>query len=266
MREISYADGQLLLRLEQPVARIILNRPEKRHAMTQDMWLEFPKALAAADCETACKVIVVQSSTGDAFCAGADIDEFARYARDVPWRTENQRAIATTQKELARTRKPTIAQIRGVCVGGGCGLAIACDFRVADTSARLGITPSKLGLVYSLHDTKLLVDLVGPSHAKMILFTGKLCAAEEALQTGLINQVVEPGALENEVMSLANIMAKNSQHSIRQSKLIVRQIIEGVHHDTPDLGKLFFDAFDGPDHAEGVAAFLAKRPPHFPVA
>ncbi len=266
MTEISFADGQLLLRLEAPVARIVLNRPEKRHAITQQMWLALPKALAAAEAETGCKVIILQSSTIDAFCAGADIDEFASYARDSVWRAANHKAIAATQRLLARTRKPTIAQINGVCVGGGCGLAMACDFRIADASARFGITPAKLGLVYSLHDTKLLTDLVGPANAKMILFTGRLFSAADALHMGLINQIAAEDMMAETVDALARDIAQNSQHSIRHSKQIIRHIIEGVHQDTDEMGKLFFDAFDGPDHEEGVAAFVAKRKPIFPVA
>lgn len=265
MTDISYANDQLRLRLEPPVARIILNRPEKRHAITQDMWLALPLALAAADADAACKVIVLQSSSPEAFCAGADIDEFAAHARDADWRRANHGAIAETQKLLARTRKPSIALIRGVCVGGGCGLAIACDFRIADTSARFGITPAKLGLVYSLHDTKLLTDIVGPANAKMILFTGQLISAADALQMGLINQLLPGDSIAAAVDALVQSIAQNSQHSVRHSKEIIRHILDGVHEDSDVLSKLFFDAFDGPDHAEGVAAFLAKRKPEFPV-
>jgi enoyl-CoA hydratase/carnithine racemase len=265
MHEMSFAQNQLLLQLDAPVARIILNRPEKRHAITQAMWEALPEALAAAESDAATKVIVLMSSTRDAFCAGADIEEFAAYAQDSAWRQLNQNAIASTQKMLARTVKPTIAQISGVCVGGGCGLALACDFRLADTTARLGITPAKLGLVYSLHDTKLLVDIVGPAQAKMILFTGALFPADKCLQMGLVSDVVAPDDVQAAVTALAMTLSANSQHSIRHSKKIVRQIVEGVHADTDALAKLFFDAFDGPDHQEGVAAFLAKRKPDFPV-
>jgi enoyl-CoA hydratase/carnithine racemase len=265
MQDISFARNQLRLQLDAPVARIILNRPDKRHAITQDMWEALPEALAAAESDAGTKVIVLTSSTRDAFCAGADIEEFAAFARDSGWRQVNQNAIATTQKMLARTVKPSIAQISGVCVGGGCGLAIACDFRIADTTARLGITPAKLGLVYSLHDTKLLVDIVGPAQAKMILFTGALFPADTCQRMGLLSDVVAPDDLQASVNTLAATLAANSQHSIRHIKKIVRQIVEGVHADTDEQTALFFDAFDGPDHLEGVAAFLAKRKPNFPV-
>jgi enoyl-CoA hydratase/carnithine racemase len=265
MEKTEYAGGKLQLCIDGVAARIVLNRPDKRNALTHEMWEAFPLALAAADEQENAKVIILQASAAGAFCAGADIDEFARHASDRDWRRANQAAISATQQVLARTRKPSIAQVSGVCVGGGCGLAMACDIRIADTTARFGITPAKLGLVYSLHDTKLLVDLVGPAHAKMILFSAALIDARQALAIGLVNSVVEPDVLDTAVDKLAAMLGTNSQHSIRTSKQIIRLIADGAAADTPALQQLVFEAFDGPDHAEGVAAFLGKRQPEFPV-
>jgi enoyl-CoA hydratase/carnithine racemase len=265
MTKVNFANDHLYLQMDGPTARLVLNRPEKRHAITQAMWEAFPEALALADDEPAAKVIILESSSADAFCAGADIEEFARCAQDKSWRQANQHAISQTQTMLARTRKPTIAKIQGVCVGGGCGLALACDFRIADTSARLGITPAKLGLVYSLHDTKLLVDLVGPANAKLVLYTGRLFQADDALAMGLLTTLVQPAELEAHVAKLVADIARNSQHSIRQAKQIVRHVLDGAHADTEALTDLFFEAFDGDDYQEGVAAFITKRAAVFPV-
>ncbi len=263
MSSESYADGQLQVAVDGPIGTIALNRPGKRNAMTQAMWQAFPVALQALNDASDVKVIVLMSSTPGFFCAGADIDEFAAFARDPTWRQANHRAIGQTQLALARAPKPTIAQIAGVCVGGSCGLANACDFRIAASDARLGITPAKLGLVYSLHDTKLLVDLVGASAAKLVLFTGRLFTAEQALAMGWVNGVVALPELASEVKNLALEMAQNSQHSIHHAKTIVRDIQDGVSADDANHVKLFFDAFDGADHQAGVDAFLAKRKPVF---
>jgi enoyl-CoA hydratase/carnithine racemase len=259
-----FANGHLELMLEGSIARLVLNRPDKRHALTQAMWEALPVALAMADESAEVKVIILESSSTNAFCAGADIEEFSRFAQDRQWRQANQLAISQTQVQLARARKPTIAKIQGVCVGGGCGLALACDFRISDTTARLGITPSKLGLVYSLHDTKLLVDLVGLANAKMVLFTGKLFSAGAALEMGLLSVVVGPEELVTTVNNLAGDISQNSQHSIRNTKQIIRQIMDGTTQDTEVLSQLFFDAFDGEDYREGVSAFIEKRKPVFP--
>jgi len=173
----------MTLRLEKDgkIARLLIDRPEKRNAFNQEMWDMFPQLLADAMDDDAIRVMLLHASTADtAFCAGADIKEFGDGAGDPVWRAHNQASINRVQSELARAAKPTIAVIDGDCVGGGCGLALACDFRIAGVKARFGITPAKLGLVYPLHDTKLLVDLVGPANAKRLLYTGALIPAEQA--------------------------------------------------------------------------------------
>ena len=173
------------------------------------------------------------------------------------WRAANQNAINAAQHALARADRPTVAFVDGDCVGGGCGMALACDIRVATLKARFGITPAKLGLVYPLHDTKLLVDLVGPGQAKRILFTGDLLTAEEALRIGLIDLIADhPDEL------LASISA-NSLHSQRQSKAIVRRVLDGQAGDDAETLAMFAEAFEGPDFEEGVSAFLGKRKADF---
>jgi enoyl-CoA hydratase/carnithine racemase len=188
----------MTLRLERQgaVAHLLIDRAEKRNAFNQAMWDLFPQLLAEAMADPAVHVLVMRAAQpGSAFCAGADIGEFAAGARDAGWRAANQAAINRVQHELARAPKPTIALVEGDCVGGGCGMALACDFRIAGPKARFGITPAKLGLVYPLHDTKLLVDLVGPSQAKRILFTGALLPAAEAQAIGMVTIIdADPAA------------------------------------------------------------------------
>lgn len=251
------------LRLERagPVARLLIDRADKRNAFTQAMWEAFPGLLATAMGDPEVRVLVLQSAAHDTFSAGADIAEFSAGARDPAWRARNQAAIRRAQHELARAEKPTIALIEGVCVGGGCGLAIACDMRVAAPSAKLGITPARLGLVYSLHDTKLLVDIVGPSQAKRILFAGDLIGGEEAARIGLVDIVTDGAAAE--AARIAAAIADASPHSVRAAKKIVRRILDGQAEDDADTLRQFDAAFDGEDFNEGVAAFLAKRSPRF---
>lgn len=253
----------MTLRLERdgPVARLLIDRPARRNAMTQAMWEMLPVLVGEAMADEAIRVLILASATPGLFCAGADIDEFATCSGDPDWRVANQAAIRTTQYALAHADKPVIAAIDGDCVGGGCGLAIACDLRIAAPTARLGITPAKLGIVYSLFDTKLLVDLVGPARAKRILFTGALHDADTALTIGLIDQIAaDPLAAAD---ALAHTIAANAQHSVRSSKAIIRRILDGQADDDEGTLALFRDAFTLPDFAEGVAAFRAKRKPDF---
>jgi enoyl-CoA hydratase/carnithine racemase len=251
----------LLLEKDGPVARLLIDRPSRRNAMTQAMWAMLPALVADAMADDAVRVLILSSSTPGLFCVGADIDEFAACAGQEAWRVAIQAAIRASQYAIAHAAKPVIAAIDGDCVGGGCGLAIACDLRIAAPAARLGITPAKLGIVYSLFDTKLLVDLVGPSQAKRILFTGALHDAQAALAIGLIDEIAaDPLAAAD---TLARIIAGNAQHSVRSAKAIIRRILDGQVDDDATTLALFRDAFTLPDFVEGAAAFCAKRPPRF---
>lgn len=253
----------MTLRLERDgaVARLLIDRADRRNAMTQAMWQELPVLVERAMADDTVRVLILASATPGIFCAGADINEFADRSADPEWRSANQAAIRSTQYALAHAEKPVIAAIDGDCVGGGCGLAIACDLRVAAPAARLGITSAKLGIVYSLFDTKLLVDLVGPARARRILFTGALHDADTALAIGLIDEIAaDPLA---RATALAQMIAANAQHSVRSSKGIIRRILDGQADDDATTLALFADAFTLPDFAEGVAAFREKRRPRF---
>ena len=253
----------MTVRLEKQgaIARVVIDRAGKRNAITQAMWELLPSLLDDAMNDAAIKVVILQSAVDGVFSAGADISEFATGALDPAWQKRNQAAIRKVQYELARAPKPVIALIDGDCVGGGCGLAIACDIRVASPRARFGITPAKLGLVYSLHDTKLLVDLVGQGQAKRMLFSGQLLEGTEAHRIGLVDILSENVA--DEASQLAEVVASNSPQAVRAIKSIIRRILDGQPDDDASTQQLFSAAFGSEDFAEGVAAFLAKRKAQF---
>jgi len=247
----------LRLQRDGAVAGLLIDRAPKRNAFTQAMWDALPGLLAEAMDDPAVRLLVLQSAEPGIFCAGADIGELLDRSGDADWRAANQAAIARAQHELARAPKPVIAFVDGDCVGGGCGLALACDLRVATPRARFGITPAKLGLVYPLHDTKLLVDLVGPSQAKRMLFTGHLIDAEEALRIGLIDLIADTPD------DLIAAIAAASSHSARETKTMIRRILDGQSDDDAETTAIFAEAFTLPDFHEGVRAFVEKRKPEF---
>ncbi len=247
---------------DEAVGTIHLNRPDKRNALSMAMWQQLLEAVEKADANPSIKVIVV-TGEGQAFAAGADIDEFGQIFTNAKAGEALADITYRAQKRLHRNSKPTIAKIRGACVGGGCGVALCCDVRFADTSAKLGITPGKLGLIYTLADTKRVIDAVGPAKAKDILYTGRILGADEALSIGLIDRVVAPAELDKAVADYAAEICAASQFSARGTKSIVQQILDGAPDDTPATRKLFVDAFAGPDFKEGFTAFTVKRKPKF---
>lgn len=248
------------LRLERhgAIARLLFDRPDKRNAMTQAMWATLPTLVEQVMNDDSVNVLILTSATPGLFCAGADIGEFAEHSTSEDWRIANQSAIRASHIALARAPKPVIAAIDGDCIGGGCGLAMACDIRIVAPNARLGLTPAKLGIVYSLFDTKLLVDLVGPGQAKRLLYSAALIDAAQALAIGLVEEIAEDPLARAE--TLAQTIAANAQHSVRSTKLIIRRILDGQSDDDEETVALFRDAFARQEFAERVSAFRNRRP------
>jgi enoyl-CoA hydratase/carnithine racemase len=153
--------------------------------------------------------------------------------------------------------------IHGYCIGGGAGLALACDIRFADTRARFAITPAKLGLVYSLESTKRMVDLVGPARAKWVLMGGLQIPAARAYELGLFDEVVEPDELEQLTYEFAETVCTRAQFSVRAGKEMVNKVVAGQVEDDDATTELRNSSFDTEDFTEGVRAFMEKRSPTF---
>jgi len=244
------------------IATLTFNRPEKRNAINHAMWKAIPDLVAEVDADPFIALLVVTGAGGH-FAAGADISEFeTTYA--TPETTRNFSAdVARAGDALMRLSKPSIAVIRGACVGGGCGIALSCDLRFAAHGSRFGITPAKLGLAYSLEDTKRLVDVVGPQRAKDILFSGRLLDADEAFRFGLIDRLTADAELDQAAEDYARTVAANSLYSLRATKAIVGMILEGAVAETKESARISLESFQGGDFKEGSAAFLQKRKPNF---
>ena len=245
------------------IATLVLNRPDSHNAVRLGMYEALPALLSEVDQDPDVKVLVVRGAGQRAFASGADISEF----RDVRANATTARAynerVAAAEQALEGLSKPTIAMVHGYCIGGGCGLALACDLRFADERASFGITPAKLGLVYSLESTKRLVDVVGPSQAKWILMSGQRVDAQRAHRIGLVDEVVPTDDLEKLTVEFAQLLCTRAQFSIRATKHIVTRILSGQTEDDEQTRDLRNSSFDTDDYAEGVRAFLEKRPPTF---
>jgi enoyl-CoA hydratase/carnithine racemase len=242
---------------------IVLNRPEKRNAIGLAMWTALTDLLNEAEADDGIRVVVVRGVDDSAFAAGADIKEFESVHADPQTSRAYSAKVHEATERIARFPKPTIAMIQGPCIGGGCAIALGCDIRIADPTSRFAIPPAKLGLVYSLFDTKLLVDTVGPAKAKDMLYTGRRIMADEALAIGLIDRIAGPAEIESETRELCESICAGSQFTHRATKKIIRMILDGATEDTGETLKLFDDAFQGEDYREGTRAFMEKREPKF---
>jgi enoyl-CoA hydratase/carnithine racemase len=243
------------------VAVLTIDRPEKRNAMSFEMWSALPGLLEKVAVDDSVRALVIRGT--DHFSAGADISEFSSLRSDPAGARRYGAAVHEGERSIAGLSKPTIAAITGVCVGGGCEIALACDMRVAADDARFGITPAKLGIVYSATSTKQLVDAVGPAWARQILFTGELVDAATALRIGLVNELHPSEVVVARAVALAETMASRAQVSVRGAKTIISRITEGHFDEDETVLALYEASVTSDDYVEGVRAFLEKRPPRF---
>ncbi len=217
-------------------------------------------AMAEGDMEVLC---IVVESTSETFSGGADLEEVRAAAGNADAGEANRDHVRRAFLSLRDAGKPTIAAVRGFCVGGGLMVATACDLRVADTSARFGCTPAKIGMIYLYEPTAVLVELVGPSEAKRILFTARQFDAVESMRMGLVNELVAPDLLDETVDALVRDVCATSQFSVRSMKRTIALASGGQRDESPSTLSAFRTALENEDHREGTAAILEKRPAQF---
>ncbi|MFB4320069.1 enoyl-CoA hydratase/isomerase family protein [Actinomadura sp. 21ATH] len=239
------------------VATITIDRPDKRNAMSEAMWLRLPVLLDAFRTDPAVRAVVLTGAGGD-FSAGADIGELEDIRR-----RGDAHPSTIAEEALAAFPKPTIAAVEGFCVGGGCQLATACDLRFAAEDARFGVTPARLGIVYPGSATRRLVRQIGASAAKYLLFSADLIDAPHALRIGLLDEIVPPGALHDRVAAFAATLASRSLLTQQATKEIVDILATGGDADPAVRAWLKEAHAPTGDMDEGVAAFLTRRPPRF---
>jgi enoyl-CoA hydratase/carnithine racemase len=256
------SDTDIMLNIDGAVATITLNRPDKKNALTQAMWTALPTLIQEVT-DNAQVHVVVLTGAGGAFAAGADISEFPKVYESSESATRATEIIMQAMNAVAECPKPVIAKIEGACIGGGCGLALTCDIRMASSNSKFGITPGKLGLAYMLTDTRRLVDAVGLSKAKDILYTGRILGAEEAYRIGLVDYLLPEDELEQFVADYTNRLAQNSSFSLRTTKDFMLRIVSGQMNDDVETQARCVSGFEAPDFQEGYKAFLEKRKPDF---
>ena len=257
------AAGALLVSRDAGVATVELHRPERRNAISYAMWFALGRLLPVLDADDDVDVVVVRGTPGGPFSAGADISEFGALRSTPESAQAYGEAVTGGERALLQFAKPTVALVQGWAVGGGTQVAAACDLRVCDTASRFGVTPANLGIVYALPSTARLVDVVGQSWATWFLLTGELVGADAALRMGLVHEVHGPADVEARAYDLARVLASRARVSQVGAKALLARVARGERDEDDSVLAAYHRSLTGPEYAEGVAAFLAKRAPDF---
>jgi enoyl-CoA hydratase len=255
---------KLLLEKDGALGWIIFNQPEKRNAVSQEMWQAMAEYVEEIEKDDAIRVVILRGAGGH-FVSGADISQFKDRRRNAADEQEYRRISGRGSDALAHLQKPLLAMIEGVCIGGGVGIAITTDLRIAADDARFGIPAARLGLGYHYKGMDKLMHLIGPASTKELFFTARTdFTAQEALRMGLVNQVVPKVELESFTREYAKRIAGNAPLTIKSAKNTVEQLLKpAAERDYALLDKLMADCFNSEDYQEGVKAFSEKRRPQF---
>lgn len=257
--------GSIRTEIDGAIGRLIIDNPSRRNALTLAMWQEIPDAIARLDTAAQVRAIVVTGAGIQSFSAGADISEFERSLSTPALAKESEAINIAAFRAVKHTAKPTIAMIRGHCFGGGIGIALACDLRIAEAGSRFAIPPAKLGLAYPPEALDDLVIALGPMATKHLLFTAAAIEVGEALRIGLIMDIAEKEVLEDKVEALCASIAANAPLSQQAAKLAINALAgSSMSSGGFAAARAAADAcFESRDLAEGRDAFLEKRKPVF---
>ena len=254
--------GEILPGRDGDVATVTLSNPGKLNALDLGMWKRLGEVMRELDRDRTLRCVVLRGAGDKAFAAGADIAEFEETRKNSKSAKKYGEAIESAMASVRDCRHPSVALIRGACVGGGLEIASQCDLRICGTSSRFGVPIAKLGLVVGYGEMKGLVDLVGRAAALEILLEGRILSSGEAKDMGLVNRVVEDDKVEAEAMATARRIADGAPLVARWHKKFARRLASPRAVTAKERNEAYA-CFDTDDFREGVAAFLAKRKPEF---
>jgi len=256
-------NNYLVVEKKDSIATLFINRPEKKNAFTLEMWTSIPRIIQQLDEDNDVKVLVIRGINETAFAAGADISEFTTVRSTVEGEQAYNEAVGLAEKAILNFSKPSIAMIQKYCIGGGCLIALACDLRFSSESGLFAITPAKLGIIYTFQGTKNLVDLVGLSRAKDLLYSSRQISVFEAYSYGLVDRIFADEEIVSKTYEYVKLLTSNSTQSVRGSKKIINDIVHGSFDESEEIKQMIVDSYGSTDYQEGIRAFLEKRKPVF---
>ena len=256
--------SKMLADVEDGIGWVTFNNPERRNAISLEMWEGLAVILETFQMDDSVRVVILQGAGDKAFVSGADISEFDSQRASAAQKESYARVAAAANRWLARLDKPLLAMIQGYCIGGGLATALSADVRFASPDSTFGIPAAKLGLGYEYEGLKRLTDLTGPSRAKDIMFSARFMDAAEALEMGLINRICDRDSLRGEITDYARLIAANAPLTIRAAKAAINEVTKDPEKRDLDRVNGMIDAcFDSEDYKEGRLAFREKREPGF---
>jgi enoyl-CoA hydratase len=259
---VALPPDKVLSRVEGRVATITFNNPERHNAVSREMWETTANLFEQFEADDNVRVVVLTGAGVKAFVSGADISKFESERASKEAIARYDATSERLHKVMHHFSKPTIAKIRGYCIGGGLGLAVSCDLRICSDNSRFGVPAAKLGLGYKYDGTKRLVDTVGIAFAKEIFFTAKQYSAREAYEMGLVNRVVAEADLDRTVQDYADTIANNAPLTVKTAKFTIGQTVE-PEPDMARCAEMVKICFASADYIEGRRAFMEKRKAQF---
>jgi enoyl-CoA hydratase/carnithine racemase len=256
--------AKMIGRVEDGIGWMIFNQPEKHNAVSYEMWLAVPKIIAAYEADPAVRVIVLAGAGERAFVSGADISEFENKRGSADAVKVYDEAGEAAHTAIVRASKPTLSAIRGICIGGGLGIALTTDIRICSGDSVFAVPAARLGLGYRYAGIKRLIDVVGPAFAKEIFFSAGKFSAEDARIMGLVNRVVPPAELDGYVRTFASTISANAPLTIKAAKMAINAAVEDPERRRMgEIDAAIKACFASEDYIEGRRAFMEKRKPAF---
>jgi len=264
MRQMQLQTDKMLAHVEDGVGWITFNQPKKRNAVSFVMWQAIPEIISDFTSRDDVRVVVMRGAGDKAFVSGADISEFEEVRNTPEQVVIYENATSAANAALRTLDKPLIAMIRGFCIGGGMAIALSADLRITADDGQFGVPAAKLGLGYGYGGIKELMNIVGPSFAKEIFFTGGRFSASDAETMGLVNRVVPVDELESSVTTLAKTIADNAPMTVKAAKAAVNEGTKNPdERDLKSVAAMVEACFNSEDYKEGRRAFMEKRKPQF---
>ena len=256
--------AELITRKENAIGWVIFSNPAKYNAVSHDMWMALPRAIAAFDADPGVRLIVITGDGDKAFISGADISQFEKARGSAEAQAIYNQAVVDAYEAPVNCSKPVIAKIRGICMGGGLGLAAACDVRIAAADAVFRMPAGRLGLGYNYTGIKRFTQIIGAAGTADIFFSARKFDAADALAMGFVNRVVPLADFDREVAAYCELIAENAPLTLAAAKFAIRQTgMDAAARDMDQAARMIEACFDSEDYREGRRAFMEKRKPNF---